>query len=933
MASAFSPFHIFRKYQKTALAAITLLSMFAFVCVGPSMYGGGGGRANRIPAVATWKYGDILQTQVNDKLTWRIRINKFLREIYIAAMSKGKIDTESNPPAFEPENVDGVLRAMVMAKKAELMGMSVSDDAVNDFIDAVTHKSLDQATKDQALLKAIGDRGSAAQLSNQFFEAMRFELLANNFARLLFNDANEYDTPEQRWDYYSRLERTATVQVMPVAVKDFVDKVPTPANDELTALFDKYKDQLSQPESPEPGFKVPSRGVFQYFKAVKATFAKADEPKVTDEEINDYYAKHKENFRKSSFDDTTFPPPDVKPKTGDKPKTDEKPKVDDKSHTGDKPKTDDKAKSDDKTKTDAKSKVDDKAKADDESKTDEKPKTDDKSKADDKAKTDEKPKVDDKAKSDEKPKTDDKPKTDGKTKTDDNPADGKSANVGPRVHHFADDELLALADPATAPAAPSADTKATDNQPVDEKATDTGSTAKPDSAKDSTKSDADKPAPTKTEPPKADTPKTEPAKTDSNQTEPPKSAPAKTESAKTESGKTEPAKTDTSKTDTSKTGTSKTDTSKTDTSKTTPPKTGADTSPAVEYDSVTDPKVRAQIRTLLANQKAAEEINKAFGPTGKLRLEVSKYSQARSRWRAKGAPADQEPDVPDFKELAKSFGVTFEQTGKVSAQEAQDQTELAKSSHVDETEFLRLIPFTSQAFDPRLPSYRPVDSASSDAETSYLWWRTDDFKDAYVPEFADVKADVLHAWKMIEARKLALAEAKTYAEDANKRRSTLKEIFQNRANLAPKEVGPFPWLTLSSVPFGESMQPVTRLTQVTGVEMAGDEFMRAVFDTEVGSTTVAMNQPQTIAYVVQVQKFDPTEDVFRQKFQTYETQAVNSPNRDIAALAAQRATNRVVIAKVMAIEEELGFKRLVPESSTGQRPGGLSMPAEDDSED
>ena len=33
MAAAFNPFHIFRKYQKTALAAITLLSMFAFVCV------------------------------------------------------------------------------------------------------------------------------------------------------------------------------------------------------------------------------------------------------------------------------------------------------------------------------------------------------------------------------------------------------------------------------------------------------------------------------------------------------------------------------------------------------------------------------------------------------------------------------------------------------------------------------------------------------------------------------------------------------------------------------------------------------------------------------------------------------------------------------------------------------------------------------------
>ena len=374
--------------------------------------------------------------------------------------------------------------------------------------------------------------------------------------------------------------------------------------------------------------------------------------------------------------------------------------------------------------------------------------------------------------------------------------------------------------------------------------------------------------------------------------------------AKTDSGKTEPAKTGTSKAETTKT---------------TPPKTGADTSAVVEYDPVTDPKVRAQIRTLLANQKAAEEINKAFGPTGKLRLEVSKYSQARSRWRAKGSPADQEPDVPDFKELAKSYGVTFEQTGKVSAQEAQDQTELAKSSHVDETEFLRLVPFTSQAFDPRLPSYRPVDSASSDAETSYLWWRTDDFKDAYVPEFADVKADVLHAWKMIEARKLALAEAKTYADDANKRRSTLKEIFQNRANFVVKQVGPFHWLTISSVPVGMSMQQVPVLTRINELDLPGVEFMRTVFTIDVGSTAVAFNQPQTIAYVVQVENLAPPEDALRQSFLTYQAQSENQGNWGQAGLAAQFAAERVKQAKFQSIEDELGFKRLVPESSSGQR--------------
>ena len=72
---------------------------------------------------------------------------------------------------------------------------------------------------------------------------------------------------------------------------------------------------------PDPGFKVPPRGTFQYFKAERATLAKADEAKITDKEIDDYYATHKENFRKSTFEDSAFPSTGEKPKTDDKAKT------------------------------------------------------------------------------------------------------------------------------------------------------------------------------------------------------------------------------------------------------------------------------------------------------------------------------------------------------------------------------------------------------------------------------------------------------------------------------------------------------------------------------------------------------------------------------------------------------------------------------------
>jgi hypothetical protein len=867
MASPFNPFQIFRKYQKTGLAAITLLAMFAFVCVSPSMRGSSGG-GNEIPIAAKWNYGDILQTEVNARLSWRMRINKFLAIIHEMAIEANKVNPETSPaaPSFTPATPDGVLDSMVLEKKAELMGMTVSDQAVNDFIDSVTNGPLAQKDKEEALLKAVGEgRGSAAQLSNQFFDALRFELLARNLRMLLANDVNVYVTPDERWDYFSRLERTATVQAMPVAVKDFVDKIPDPSEAELTAFFDKYKDQQSRADLPDPGFKVPPRGKFEFFKAERATFAKAEEPKITDQEIDDYYAKNKENYRKSSLDESA-PPASEKPKAGEKPTAGEKPKSD-KSTNAVKPKAEPK------------------------------PATTDKSKPADASKNAPQPKPDDKAKPAAPKPPEPKPSGDKST-------DGKSSDSRSVVHPFADDELLALApDPATPPpsAAPAAPPTATNPAAANPTAANP-TAAKPTAAK-----------PAATNPTAANPPETKPAETKPADKD---AAPAKDEPPKTDATKATPTKTEPAKTGPAKTGPA-----------TTPPaKAGGETAPDTEFRSLTDPKVRGEIRTILANQKAANVVNQALE---KLKKPVDDYRQELSNWRADGSPAGSEPPVPDFQAAAKGFGVSFEQTGMLSAEETETQTELAKASYFDEVR-RQQIPFDSEAFDPNWPAYRPSEMDSPRDEISYLWWRSE-FAPSSVPAFQDAKSEVLRSWKMKEARKVALIEAKKDAEEANKRMSTLKELFQNRANLPVKQVGPFHWLDLGNMALGQSNQQLPMIARAPGLDLTGQEFMRTVFNTDVGRTAVAMNDPQTIAYVVQVQKFDPAEEAFRLAFKTYETQVALNPGYDQARLAAQIGANRVFRAKFLAIQAELGYQRLEPQTG-GEGPSNSPAPSDDESD-
>ena len=57
-----------------------------------------------------------------------------------------------------------------------------------------------------------------------------------------------------------------------------------------------------------------------------------------------------------------------------------------------------------------------------------------------------------------------------------------------------------------------------------------------------------------------------------------------------------------------------------------------------------------------------------------------------------------------------------------------------------------------------------------------------------------------------------------------------------------------------------------RYSTIEGVDMAGDDFMKTVFTLEPMGVGTAMNHPKTIAYVIQTQKYDPTDKVLWEVF-------------------------------------------------------------------
>ncbi len=892
-----SPFHVFRKHQKWLMAVATILAMFAFVFVSPFARFGGGGTNRQQQVYATWQFGDITRAEVDQRVALRYALNDFMRK----AIFGDSRDLPAVLQQFTPfsEDKDRVLDAIVLHKKAEQMGLAISDQEINQFIDGITdryaQRTLSQQTKDK-LSRTVMFAGEPIS-QDQLFDGIRYELMVTRLVALLGTDATDLGTPDQRWDYFVRHYRLATIEAMPVEVKDFTAKIADPDNADLQAFFEKYKDQYSTPTSPEPGFKQMPRAAFGYYTQSIADLVKEEKPKVTEEEIKDYYDKNKDDFKVSSLDDSSLPDltkPNASktPDAGKKPDAEKAPAAGKTPDAGTKPESD---------KTPAPGKGPDAAKTPEGGKPAE-TKAPETGKAPPETKSDAAKKDD----VEKKPATETKPDADKKIDGDKKPdAAGKSVFQSHSGRFAGIENALALADDKT-PAA-------TDKEPA--------KALTP--AREPPKADAPKPDAPKADAPKADAPKSDAGKTEPAKTEPPKAAQDKAAADKTAANKSSPDKSSGDKsapiltqpiTDPFKTPPADFSTGK-----------AIDKTPLTQYEPLDKPRVHNQIRDALAREKAEARVEEQFK---KPSSRVSSYAAKLSGWRARRTADEKAPPPPDFKALELEFDLKYTAVKPVTKYEA-PETELGKSV-LDQ---YRNAPFVAQGFSPSLMLYKPFTARSPDGETAYLWWRSQ-YVPEHVSEFAKVRAEVLASWKMVEARKLAMEKARQYAAEVTEHRSELKEMFATRANLEVKKIGPFTWLTTDSVAKQTGQPPPTHLTPLPQLDKVGVDFMRTVFSLEVSKTAVAWNEPKTIAYVVQVIDLDSLlqphtgEDTFRRDFLRWAAANYPMPTTQSSLDDA----NRNERAKIQAIENEYDVKKMAMPDDTAANKAVPAAPM-DDSDD
>ncbi len=188
--------------------------------------------------------------------------------------------------SYSPDPND-LLNFMIWRHQADQLGIALTKTDVWKLIQRLTNnrfKTKDSATIEAMLLRNPQFKGMNSDtliqaLANEFrvqmaqlalvgdepfmprsFQAFQLMQMFGMPKNRPLGDAPATPTPQQFWDFYRQQCATIDIGLLPVRVDDFLAKVTEkPTEKDLKALYDKYKDQESTPESREPGFKRPKR--------------------------------------------------------------------------------------------------------------------------------------------------------------------------------------------------------------------------------------------------------------------------------------------------------------------------------------------------------------------------------------------------------------------------------------------------------------------------------------------------------------------------------------------------------------------------------------------------------------------------------------------------------------------------------------------------
>ena len=259
------------------------------------------------------------------------------------------------------------------------------------------------------------------------------------------------------------------------------------------------------------------------------------------------------------------------------------------------------------------------------------------------------------------------------------------------------------------------------------------------------------------------------------------------------------------------------------------------------------PDVRAMVARTVANERARDEVdakfedfkNNVMGPF------QERYYDSGAGSKSKGlAPGDL------LKNAAVKAGLTYESTPLVPASTPDLFGPIAKSHRGSDRAF-DAVPFASLAFSPRTDLYVPMELSDAkfldEGGHRFLAWKIQDEPER-IPSLAEVREDVVRAWKIEKARPLAEAEANKLkvAVDAVGGGAKIRDAAGKRPVITTEpraRLVPAPMTNINDM--GQM-----RLSEIVEIPHAGEAIREAIFGLDEKTAAVAPDATKSVYYVL-----------------------------------------------------------------------------------
>lgn len=274
------PFEVFRRHQRTMLAALAILAMFSFVLADslPRMFSSG--YAPQDVEVARLFGRSVRRSDLDQMARQRSRANQVATMLGLNMFSRD---------FFGGLKQRDLIDAIILEKEAARLGMPADPITGREWLRTVTGNRINRETFDQLY----------ARFSNDISQEQLLADVANQvrIAKVRMLPGEPLVTPFDTFQAYRGQGERVAGKVVEIPVENFLDKVGEPSSADAQAFYDKYKDALPDPDSPTPGFKIPRRIQVEFVTIDAASRARSIRDKLADPELQTYYENHKAEFK------------------------------------------------------------------------------------------------------------------------------------------------------------------------------------------------------------------------------------------------------------------------------------------------------------------------------------------------------------------------------------------------------------------------------------------------------------------------------------------------------------------------------------------------------------------------------------------------------------------------------------------------------------